>query len=99
MSSRNPYLYPDERQRALILYQSLQKAKELYEAGERKVSIILKSVKEKIESIQGVVLQYVEVRDAETLGRIENLSRPAVIAVAAIIGNTRLIDNIVIGRQ
>ena len=98
MSSRNAYLSPQERGRATVLYQSLMKGKELFDAGEKRVSSLLQAVKETIESLDGVSLQYVEIRDAETLERIENVSRPAVIAVAAVVGPTRLIDNIVLGR-
>jgi pantoate--beta-alanine ligase len=98
MSSRNAYLSSEERQKALILYRSLMKGKGLFESGERKASLLLKTVKDSIKSIERVALQYVEIRDAETLARVEYVRRPAVIAVAAIVGPTRLIDNIVIGR-
>jgi len=99
MSSRNAYLSPLERQKALSLYQSLQKGKELYEAGEKRASVIIGKIKEKLESTEGVVLQYVEIRDAETLERIETIEGPTVIALAAWVGRTRLIDNIIIGRR
>lgn len=98
MSSRNAYLSAPERKRATILYQSLKKGIHLFEPGERKVSTLLKAVKESIESVEGVTLQYVEIRDAETLERIKEIRRPAVIAVAAIVGPVRLIDNMVIGK-
>ncbi len=98
MSSRNTYLSPEERKKALVLSQSLKRGRELFESGERRASVLFHKVKETIESESGVSLQYVEVRDAETLERIETILRPAVIAVAAIVGRTRLIDNIVIGR-
>ena len=98
MSSRNTYLSPEERQRALILYRSLLKGKDLFQSGERKASAFIRTVKESIASADGVSLQYVEVRDAETLEKIESVSRPAVIALAAIVGSVRLIDNIIIGR-
>jgi pantoate--beta-alanine ligase len=42
-------------------------------------------------------LQYVEVRDAETLEMIRTVERPAVLAVAAFLGQTRLIDNVRLG--
>lgn len=99
MSSRNTYLSPEKREKATILYRSLIKGKKLFESGERQVSTILKTVKETIESVDGVSLQYVEIRDAETLEKIDNVSRPAVIALAAIVGPVRLIDNMIIGRQ
>ncbi len=99
MSSRNTYLSPEQRQRALILYRSLLKGKDLFQSGERKVSALLKAVKESIESMDGVTLQYVEIRDVETLEKIKNVDKPAVIALAAIVGSVRLIDNIIIGRS
>ena len=99
MSSRNTYLSPEERQKALILNRSLLKGKELFQSGERNVSAILKAVTASIKSTGGVTLQYVEIRDAETLERIENVDKPAVIALAVIVGSVRLIDNIIIGRS
>ncbi len=99
MSSRNAYLSPQARQRALILYRSLLKGKELYQSGEKKASALIRTVKESIASAEEVSLQYVEVRDAETLQKIESVSRAAVIALAAIVGSVRLIDNIIIGRE
>ncbi len=60
--------------------------------------ILLKTVKEGIKSTDGIALQYVEIRDAETLERVERVSKPPMIAVAAIVGHTRLIDNIITGR-
>ncbi len=99
MSSRNAYLSPEERRRALILYCSLLKGKDLFQSGERKASALIRTVKESIASADGVSLQYVEVRDAETLEKIDSVSRPAVIALAAIVGSVRLIDNIIIGRS
>lgn len=99
MSSRNTYLSPEERKRALILYRSLLKGKDLFQSGERKASILLKAVRESIKSMDGVTLQYVEIRDVETLEKIKNVDKPAVIALAAIVGSVRLIDNIIIGRS
>lgn len=97
MSSRNAYLSASERKKANILNQSLKKGIHLFESGERKVSAILKAVRENIESVEGIKVQYVEIRDAETLEKIEEIRRPAVIALAAIVGPVRLIDNMVIG--
>jgi pantoate--beta-alanine ligase len=98
MSSRNAYLSPEERQMALVLYRSLMKGKDLFTSGERKASVLLRTVKESIESVDGVALQYVEIRDAETFQKIENVDKPSVMAVAATVGKTRLIDNMIIGR-
>jgi pantoate--beta-alanine ligase len=97
MSSRNAYLSPEDRKKARVLYQSLVKAKELFDSGEKRTYNIVLAIGKMIESVEGVSLQYVEIRDAETLERVEKVSRPAVIAVAAMVGSVRLIDNIIIG--
>jgi len=99
MSSRNTYLSPEARKKATVLYRSLRKGKELFDSGERDVSTLSQTIRKEIESEEDVTLQYVEIRDAETLERIERVNRPAAIAVAAIIGSVRLIDNIIIGRD
>lgn len=78
---------------------SIMKGKDLFKSGQRKASILLKAVEESMKSMDGVTLQYVEIRDAETLEKIKNVDKPAVIAVAAIVGSVRLIDNIIIGRS
>jgi pantoate--beta-alanine ligase len=97
MSSRNTYLSPENRRKATVLYRSLMDAKELFDSGEKRAYNIIEVIKNAIESVEGVSIQYVEMRDAETLERIERVSRPAVIAIAAMVGPVRLIDNIVIG--
>ncbi|RMG57752.1 MAG: pantoate--beta-alanine ligase [Deltaproteobacteria bacterium] len=99
MSSRNVYLSPEEREKALVLSRALFRGRELYEKGEKDARVIRDAVREMIEAEEGVALQYAEVRDAETLEVIERIDRPAVIAVAAVVGPARLIDNVVIGRE
>lgn len=99
MSSRNTYVSPENRKRARVLYQSLMKAKALFDAGEKRVPSLLESVEKTIKSLDGVSLQYVEIRDAGTLEKIDRVNRAAVIAVAAMVGPVRLIDNIVLGRR
>jgi pantoate--beta-alanine ligase len=98
MSSRNAYLSPEDRKKATILNRSLVKAKELFDSGEKKAYNIVQTVKKSVESVEGVSIQYVEIRDAETLERVKIVSRPAVIAVAVVVGSIRLIDNIIVGR-
>jgi pantoate--beta-alanine ligase len=98
MSSRNAYLSPEDRKKATVLNRSLVKAKELFDSGEKKTYNIVQTLKKSIESVEGVSIQYVEIREAETLERVEIVSRPAVIVVAAMVGSVRLIDNIIIGR-
>jgi len=99
MSSRNTYLSPADRENARRIYRSLQKGKELFDSGERRVSSIVKTVEEVLRSKDGIVVQYVEIRDAETLEKIDRVNGLAVIAIAAMVGSVRLIDNMIIGRS
>jgi pantoate--beta-alanine ligase len=99
MSSRNTYLSPTDREKARRIYRSLQKGKELFESGERRVSSIIDTVEEVLRSKDGIAIQYVEIRDAETLEKIDRVERPAVIAIAERVGSVRLIDNMMIGRS
>jgi pantoate--beta-alanine ligase len=99
MSSRNAYLSPENRKKATILFRSLMKAKASFESGENQASILCRAVEDSLESASGISVQYVEIRDAGTLEKIEVVNRPAVIALAAIVGGVRLIDNIILMRD
>lgn len=94
MSSRNAYLAGDERLRALALSRALLSARESFEQGERDAARLVDCARATLHLTPGVRLDYLELRDAESLeslhGRVE---RPAVMAVAAFVGTTRLIDN------
>ncbi|MEN2998848.1 MAG: pantoate--beta-alanine ligase [Brevinematia bacterium] len=94
MSSRNSYLSPEERKNAVVLYKSLQKAKELIKNGERDVSKIKQKMKEIIESVPSKI-DYVEVVNPETLESLDTIPKEGevVVAVAVFIGSARLIDN------
>jgi pantoate--beta-alanine ligase len=96
MSSRNRYLTPDERRRALVLSQSLRMAEELFEAGERSASAIRNRMTHEIESIGGVKTQYIAIVADGTLTPVERINGPTTIVLAAIVGKTRLIDNILV---
>jgi pantoate--beta-alanine ligase len=92
MSSRNAYLSTDERRRAESLSRGLRLAVEARSRGETSAAKLREIAKETFSSLVDVV-QYIEVRDAETLAPIETVERPARILVAVKIGSTRLIDN------
>lgn len=97
MSSRNAYLKREEREAALSLSRGLKIAKKLYDDGERGASVIIRSVREYIESHEGTDIDYVKICDAETLEDVETLERESVIALAVRVGLPRLIDNYVFG--
>jgi pantoate--beta-alanine ligase len=97
MSSRNRYLTPDERRRALVLSRSLRIAEEFFAAGERSASAIRQKITHEIESVGGVQIQYIAIVADGTLTPVERIDGPTTIAIAAAVGKTRLIDNTVIG--
>ncbi len=92
LSSRNKYLSPEERRRALALSRGLEAARRAAEGGERDVGRLTGLVEDELRRVDADI-DYVHLVDAATLERIGTLDGRAVILVAARIGNTRLIDN------
>lgn len=95
-SSRNAYLTGDERRQALRLYNSLKKAEKLVAEGELLAGKIKKEIEKVLVEGEDIRIDYIEVVDAETLEPVENVRDNALVAVAAFVGNTRLIDNTVV---
>jgi pantoate--beta-alanine ligase len=96
MSSRNAYLNPDQRVHALALHRSLMRVKKLAEAGERDSTTLLAVGREVFAQQNSVRLDYFEIVDPATLDPVRDVSGGALVAVAAFVGNTRLIDNILL---
>jgi pantoate--beta-alanine ligase len=97
MSSRNAYLEPSERRRAASLSRALRAAKDALDGGETRIEPVLAAARAELERA-GVEPEYLVARDAESLAPAESLNgRPVLVAVAARVGNARLIDNLVIG--
>ena len=96
MSSRNAYLSSDERTVALSLSRALQTACKAFARGERNPLALAQSARAELSREDAVALEYIEVRDAASLQEITEVSAPAVIAIAARVGRTRLIDNVVL---
>lgn len=96
MSSRNVFLTPEERNQALVLSQSLAAAKALHESGVVQVKILKDQIIGQISTMPLAVIDYVDIRDFETLADIETITAPALAAVAVRFGSTRLIDNIIL---
>lgn len=99
LSSRNAYLSADERGKGLSLSRSLQAARDAFMRGERDPAVLAQTARTELDRESGVAVEYVEVRDATTLEEVAVVSAPAVVAVAARIGRTRLIDNVVLGGE
>ena len=96
MSSRNAYLTPEARRQARALYEGLLEARSLARAGEREGDRLVGAVRARIWKEPLASVQYVELCDAETLQPLDRLDRRAVLAVAARVGATRLIDNVLL---
>jgi pantoate--beta-alanine ligase len=95
MSSRNTYLQPEERKAAVSLHRSLLRAKELLQNGERRGSRILVEMNGILRSEPLVRMDYIQICDADTLQEVDRIEGDVVVALAAYLGKTRLIDNLV----
>ncbi|HOZ45275.1 MAG TPA: pantoate--beta-alanine ligase [Candidatus Hydrogenedentes bacterium] len=91
MSSRNTYLSSEEHERALCLSRALFRARARLEAGERDADALTQGVR---DEMAGVRIDYVELVDAVSMRPVTRIENTVVLAVAAWVGDTRLIDNI-----
>ncbi len=96
MSSRNVYLSRDERVQAQSLYKALKLAKELFHDGEKDSREIINKMKQVINKQAGARIDYVKIVDIKNLKDVKNISGESLVAIAAWIGKTRLIDNIIL---
>jgi pantoate--beta-alanine ligase len=93
ISSRNRYLSPDERRRALAISRGLMAAQNEFRAGTRQADRLVGIVR---SAIADLAIDYVAAVDAMSLGEVKIIAGRAVIAVAARVGATRLIDNVIL---
>lgn len=96
MSSRNAYLTPEQRKQALVLYRALMRIQTLADRGERDPQKLIAAGKSVIAEEKAVWLDYLEIVDQESLEPLGEISASALVAVAAFLGSTRVIDNIVL---
>lgn len=97
VSSRNIYLNDEQRAQAVVLFQALQLARELYDQGEWDSAVILAAMQEKIHSAPLASIDYLEIVDAKQLLPVEKIEERVLIVMAVYFGKTRLIDNIILG--
>jgi pantoate--beta-alanine ligase len=99
ISSRNLYLTPDEQKSATVIHRALVQAKTAFKEGERSPGRLAEMIRATVESEPRARLDYVTIADAETLERVDRVDeRPTLIAIAAYIGKTRLIDNTILNK-
>ena len=96
MSSRNTYLNPAERRAATVLYRALDGARRAIERGERDALRLMAAMRETLRAEPLVEIDYVEIVDEESLEQVTRLRGVCLAMVAARVGATRLIDNMLI---
>jgi pantoate--beta-alanine ligase len=94
LSSRNAYLSAGERRQALALSAALAEAREAVQRGERNGPALAARVRQRIEAADGVRLEYAVAVDPDTLDGLARIEDKVLVAVAARVGATRLIDNV-----
>jgi pantoate--beta-alanine ligase len=97
MSSRNTYLKPDERKAAVVLYQALNLAQQMWSRGEKDAEKIRRAMIDHIKKQPLAIIDYISIADAETLEELKEVKPPAVVSLAVKIGRPRLLDNITLG--
>jgi pantoate--beta-alanine ligase len=98
LSTRNAYLSPDERDRALALSRALRAAEEAVEGGTLQADAVLAAARAKLDEA-GLEPEYLELRSAEDLSEVERVNGSTLLAVAARVGRARLIDNAILGGE
>jgi pantoate--beta-alanine ligase len=98
LSSRNAYLSPEERERALALSRALRAATSAVESGTREAAAVVAAAREELERA-GVEPDYLQLRSATDLSPVERVNGSTLLAVAARVGRARLIDNAILGGE
>ena len=96
MSSRNAYLDSQQRKAALAVHRALVRVQRLFDQGETSAAELVAVGKQEFTEESSVRLDYLEIVDPERLDTLGSASTGSVVAVAAFVGTTRLIDNIVL---
>ncbi|HEX3366582.1 pantoate--beta-alanine ligase [Phenylobacterium sp.] len=97
LSSRNSYLTPEQRAVAPAIFRGLLAAEALFDAGERDGDALRRAVRAAIEAEPQFSVDYISVADPETLAELDRAGACALVSIAARLGTTRLIDNILLG--
>lgn len=99
LSSRNAYLNAEERRIAPIFYRTLRDLGAAIEAGRQPVATLIEAARAKLLMADFTAIDYVELRDADTLAPIDHVSRAARLLAAVRLGKTRLIDNLAVASR
>jgi pantoate--beta-alanine ligase len=96
MSSRNKYLNAEERKDAALIYAALQEAELFIKAGHRKSSELIGEMEKILKISSRIKIEYISILDSRTLEEIDRAKGKVLIAIAAKLGQARLIDNIIL---
>ncbi len=96
MSSRNKFLSKEQRQDALLLFKALTTGRQVILEGCRNCRQVIAAMNEVLEPSAQCAVEYISIVDPETLAQLETITERALIALAARVGTTRLIDNIIV---
>jgi pantoate--beta-alanine ligase len=96
LSSRNKYLSATEREDALVLHRVLGRIEASIAAGERRSKVLIEEAAQMLDGFAGVRVDYLAVVDAETLLPVQTADAGTLVAIAAWVGSTRLIDNFLV---
>jgi pantoate--beta-alanine ligase len=99
LSSRNKYLSHQERQIAPFLYKALKEAERLIHSGDKDATLVRKCALRLLDEDLGISVEYFEIVDPEELQPVTTIEGPVLIAAAAWVGTTRLIDNIMVEKN
>jgi pantothenate synthetase len=89
-------LAAEQRKQAAVLYRALMRVQTVADRGERRAAELIRTGEEVMREEHGVKLEYFEIVSPDTLEPVADVSRGALVAVAALIGATRLIDNVLL---
>ncbi|MFB2895940.1 bifunctional pantoate--beta-alanine ligase/(d)CMP kinase [Aerosakkonemataceae cyanobacterium BLCC-F50] len=99
LSSRNQYLTPEQKAEAAILYEGLKKALIAFLEGEIKSQHLIAIVKAQLARVSSLQTEYVELVHPDTLKPLAEIEEVGLLAIAARLGSTRLIDNIILSKR
>jgi pantoate--beta-alanine ligase len=94
VSSRNQYLSEQQKKDAAQIYKALQECRRMIDAGQTATQPIIASMREILQQVPSMEIEYISIVDAETLENVDRVAGKTLAAVAVRLGSTRLIDNI-----
>lgn len=99
LSSRNQYLSVEERAQASTLYRGLKRAETAFQAGERSSQVLIHAVEAELATVPAIAPEYIELVDPMTMETLNEVNETGLLAVAARLGSTRLIDNLLLSNR